>query len=298
MSVSSSSSLHPSPLHYSSPLLWAVTQMKGSVSLPRRERGGEVERQRKRLEERERDHPACPYHFHLTARFHLQFLAFCSAPSTFLRIHVLLWLRIQTQLFHFHLLSSLDSFESFILTFCLVSFLFSFCSLVHFRLCSPNFICLLTSTVVVQIQIFCLWQVLQLNKIGAHLAVTSHSVQKHVTNETRCRLWLDFLQAKYLVVLVTKSLRVQPIIVHLPLPDMLFCVKECKSFSVQRTWLETGGHQILHQETLPAALVSKLLWSWKHNKLTKGMMSKLLCEIMDNPYFPWSLIQSFTKYFS
>lgn len=166
--------------------------MKGSVSLPRRERGGEVERQRKRLEERERDHPACPYHFHLTARFHLQSLAFCSAPSTFLRIHVLLWLRIQTQLFHFHPLSSLDSFESFILTFCLVSFLFSFCSSsisafapLTLSACSQHFfLCL------VQIQIFCLWQVLQLNKIGAHLAVTSHSVQtsRHVDVSDFCRL--------------------------------------------------------------------------------------------------------------
>lgn len=62
---------HPSPHCHSSLLLWAVKRMKGSVSLPRRERGGEVKRQRKRLEWREQDHPACPYHFHLTARFHI-----------------------------------------------------------------------------------------------------------------------------------------------------------------------------------------------------------------------------------
>lgn len=62
---------HPSPRCHSSLLLWAVKRMKGSVSLPRRERGGEVKRQRKRLERREQDHPACPYHFHLTARFHI-----------------------------------------------------------------------------------------------------------------------------------------------------------------------------------------------------------------------------------
>lgn len=62
---------HPSPRCHSSLLLWAVKRMKGSVSLPRRERGGEVKRQRKRLESREQDHPACPYHFHLTAHFHI-----------------------------------------------------------------------------------------------------------------------------------------------------------------------------------------------------------------------------------
>lgn len=40
---------HPTPLLHSSPLLWAVKWMKGSVSLPRRERGREVVRRRERL---------------------------------------------------------------------------------------------------------------------------------------------------------------------------------------------------------------------------------------------------------
>lgn len=48
---------HPSPLRHSSPLLWAVKRMKGSVSLPKRERGKEVERRRERLGERDR--PPC-----------------------------------------------------------------------------------------------------------------------------------------------------------------------------------------------------------------------------------------------
>lgn len=48
---------HPSPLRHSSPLLWAVKRMKGSVSLPKRERGREVERRRERLGERDR--PPC-----------------------------------------------------------------------------------------------------------------------------------------------------------------------------------------------------------------------------------------------
>lgn len=63
--------------------------MKGSVSLPRRER----ERDGRRDTGREGDHPVRPfhppYHFHLTARFHSRSLAFRSAPSTLSRIHVL-----------------------------------------------------------------------------------------------------------------------------------------------------------------------------------------------------------------
>lgn len=62
------------------------------VSASRRERGAKRWRDGGRNRGRVTDHPARPYHFHLTALFHSRSLAFPSPPATFSHIHVCFFL--------------------------------------------------------------------------------------------------------------------------------------------------------------------------------------------------------------
>lgn len=66
------------------------------VSASRRERGAKRWRDGGRDRGRVTDHPARPYHFHLTALFHSRSLAFRSPPATF--SHIRAWFLLPASL--------------------------------------------------------------------------------------------------------------------------------------------------------------------------------------------------------